>query len=54
MEFVGVRELRQNASQVVAKAAALSFDRELQAIVTYDKRMADVARKSGIPVESPC
>ena len=54
METVGIRELRQNAAQVVAKAAALSFDRELQAIVTYDKRMADVARKSGIPVESPC
>lgn len=54
MESVGIRELRQNASQVVAKAAALSFDRDLQAIVTYDKRMADVARKSGIPVELPC
>ena len=54
MEFVGVREMRQNASQVVARAAALSIGRDLQAIVTYDKRMADAARKSGIPVESPC
>ena len=35
-------------------AAALSIGRDLQAIVTYDKRMADAARKSGIPVESPC
>jgi predicted nucleic acid-binding protein len=34
-------------------ASAEQFGSELRALVTYDKRMAEVARQRGLPVEMP-
>jgi predicted nucleic acid-binding protein len=34
-------------------AAALQFGRDLEALVTYDRRMAGAAREAGLPVVSP-
>lgn len=34
-------------------ATAEQFGSELEALVTYDKRMAEVARQRGLPVEMP-
>ncbi|WP_316742372.1 PIN domain-containing protein [Streptomyces sp. MK7] len=34
-------------------ASALSLERELVALVTYDRRMLDAARKEGLPAHAP-
>jgi predicted nucleic acid-binding protein len=34
-------------------ASARQLGRDLEAIVTYDRRMADAAREAGLPVSSP-
>jgi predicted nucleic acid-binding protein len=34
-------------------ASAEQFGSELKALVTYDRRMAEVARQRGLPVETP-
>ncbi len=50
---VGIRASKQNASAVVARAAALQLGDELDGIVTYDDRLADAAVQLGIPVVTP-
>jgi predicted nucleic acid-binding protein len=34
-------------------ATALSFEPDVEAFVTYDRRLADAAERAGLPVESP-
>jgi predicted nucleic acid-binding protein len=48
---VGVPALR--TLDAIHLASALSLGRELDALVTYDRRLAVAAQEAGLPVESP-